>query len=128
MFKILIVEDDEITNYLSKISLVKFGFKNVSFALNGQEGLDYLKANEGPDLILLDINMPVMDGWEFLEALNSLSLCSNVPVVITTSSTRPQDRLKGTRFSNIIEYMEKPIDFKILNTIVLKMQIKNLKI
>tara|TARA_R110000744_G_scaffold252435_1_gene368227 strand:- start:469 stop:732 length:264 start_codon:yes stop_codon:yes gene_type:complete len=85
-----------------------------------------LKANESPDIILLDINMPVMDGWEFIEALNSLYLCSNVPVVITTSSTRPEDKLRGTRFSNIIEYMEKPIDFEVLSTILLKNYKKSL--
>ena len=127
MIKILLIEDDEITNFISKTTLGKFGFKNVSFSLNGQEGLDYLKDNGSPDLILLDINMPVMDGWDFLEAINSLNLYSNVPVVITTSSARPEDKLKGTTFGNIIKYMEKPIDFEILNRILLKIQTEGIK-
>ena len=125
MIKILIIEDDEITNFISKTTLGKFGFKNVAYSLNGEEGLDYLKANISPDLILLDINMPIMDGWDFLEAINDLNLCSNVPVVITTSSSRPEDKLKGTTFKNIIEYMEKPIDFEMLNTLLLKIQTKD---
>jgi len=120
MIKILIVEDDDITNFLSRTCLGRLGYQNISFVLNGQEALDYLKANESPDIILLDINMPVMDGWEFLDVLSSLNLCSNVPMVITTSSIRPADKLKATKFSNIIEYMEKPIDFKMLNKILLK--------
>ena len=53
MIKLLIIEDDEITNFISKSKLEKFGFKNVSIALNGQLGLDYLNSNACPDLILL---------------------------------------------------------------------------
>ncbi|MDF4221744.1 MULTISPECIES: response regulator [Maribacter] len=118
MIRILIIEDDEVTNFITKTNLEKFGYKNISIALTGQEGLDYLKTNACPDIILLDINMPVLDGWDFLNAINEMKLCTEVPVVITTSSFRPDDKLKASSYHNIVEYLEKPINFKYLNTIL----------
>ncbi|SNR71134.1 Response regulator receiver domain-containing protein [Maribacter sedimenticola] len=118
MIKILIIEDDEITNFISKSTLEKFGFKNINVALNGQEGLDFLRSNMCPDIILLDVNMPVLDGWDFLEAKERENLCSNVPIIITTSSGRPEDRLMAATYDNVMDYMEKPIDFNALNSIL----------
>lgn len=124
MIRILIIEDDEITNFISKSTLEKYGFKNVIVALHGQKGLDILNTSACPDIILLDINMPVLDGWDFLEAKERQHLCANVPIIITTSSGRPEDRLMASKFNNILEYMEKPIDFDKLNKIILKIQAK----
>ncbi|MGJ8738121.1 response regulator, partial [Zobellia laminariae] len=70
MIDILIIEDDEVTNFISKTKLNSLGFQNISVVTNGQLGINYLKENDCPDLILLDINMPILDGWEFLEAKN----------------------------------------------------------
>lgn len=118
MIRILIIEDDEVTNFITKTNLEKLGYENMFVALNGQEGLDYLETNTSPDIILLDINMPVLDGWDFLDAINEVNLYSDIPVVITTSSFRPDDKLKAASYHNIIEYLEKPINFKYLNTIL----------
>lgn len=125
MIKILIIEDDEITNFITKLSLERLGFKNIKIALNGQEGIDYLQTNEAPDLIILDINMPVFDGWDFLEALNHQNLCQNVPLIITTSSARPQDRLKAFEFDSLMEYLEKPVDFESLNKTLKQLETNN---
>ncbi|WP_339651631.1 response regulator [uncultured Maribacter sp.] len=122
MFKILIIEDDEITNFITKTNLEKYGYKNIAIALNGKDGLDYLMKNECPDLILLDINMPVLDGWDFLEDITDRKCCPNVPIILTTSSGRPEDKLKAAIFENVIEYMEKPLNFEILNTIIKKVR------
>ncbi|TVZ17225.1 response regulator [Maribacter sp. MAR_2009_72] len=126
MIKILIIEDDEITNFISKSTLEKFGFKNISVALNGQEGLDFLRSNMCPDIILLDVNMPVLDGWDFLEAKERENLCPNVPIIITTSSGRPEDRIMAATYDNVMNYMEKPIDFNALNIILKDIQAKKI--
>ncbi|WP_423998445.1 response regulator [Maribacter sp. IgM3_T14_3] len=125
MIRILIIEDDEVTNFIAKTNLERFGYKNISIALNGQLGLDYLKTNISPDIILLDINMPVLDGWDFLNKLNELNLASEIPVVITTSSFRGDDKIKADSYPNIIEYLEKPINFQYLNTILSKVKLKS---
>ncbi|WP_405381331.1 response regulator [Maribacter sp. LLG6340-A2] len=127
MIKILIIEDDEITNFISTSTLEKFGYKNIAVALNGQEGLEFLQENNCPDIILLDVNMPILDGWDFLEAKERENLCSNVPIIVTTSSGRPEDRLMAATFDNVMAYMEKPIDFNSLNSILLDIQAKKNK-
>ena len=128
MIRILIIEDDEVTNFIAKTNLEKFGYKNITIALNGQLGLDHLKTNACPDIILLDINMPVLDGWDFLDKVNELNLCSDIPVVITTSSFRNDDKLKADGYHNIIEYLEKPINFQNLNTVLAKLKSKKVEL
>ncbi|WP_405409958.1 response regulator [Maribacter sp. Asnod1-A12] len=122
MKKILIIEDDEITNFITLLNLEKYGYKNIDIALDGQQGLNYLKTNDCPNLILLDINMPVLDGWDFLEAKANLNLCPNIPIIIITSSARDEDRSQAKSFNNIIGYMEKPINFEKLNTYIVNMK------
>ncbi|MEP2278148.1 response regulator [Maribacter sp.] len=125
MIKILLIEDDEVTNFIAKTNLEKFGYKNISIALNGQEGLEYLKNNNCPDVIILDINMPVLDGWDFLEATRKLNFCTNVPVIIATSSSREDDVARVRTFENVMEYLEKPLNFKELNSIISKVSSKS---
>ncbi|MGB2758696.1 MULTISPECIES: response regulator [Maribacter] len=127
MLKILIIEDDEITNFITKTNLEKFGYKNIAVALNGQEGLDYLKNNSCPDLILLDINMPILDGWDFLEATTRLNLGLEIPVVVITSSIRFEDRSNAELYSNVIDYMEKPINFEELNNLLANLKTKKIE-
>jgi CheY-like chemotaxis protein len=125
MIRILIIEDDEVTNFITSANLEKLGYKNFTIALNGQEGINHLKTGNYPDIILLDINMPVLDGWEFLDKINELKLCADIPVVITTSSFRGDDKLKADGYHNVIAYLEKPINFQYLNTILSKVKSKS---
>ncbi|WKX74979.1 response regulator [Zobellia laminariae] len=127
MIDILIIEDDEVTNFISKTKLNSLGFQNISVVTNGQLGINYLKENDCPDLILLDINMPILDGWEFLEAKNNMGLCPDIPIVITTSSGRPEDRSKASVFKEIITYLEKPVDFDDLRSLLQKLVEKKLE-
>ncbi|WP_394332829.1 hypothetical protein [Maribacter arcticus] len=85
------MEDDEITNFITKTNLEKLGYKNISIALNGKEGIVYLMVNECTYLILLDINLPVLDGWYFLEDNTDRKCCPNVPILLTISSGRQED-------------------------------------
>ena len=92
---LLLVEDDEVTNYLHT-----FLFRDMNMAeevhsvLNGQEAIDYIKTcskEDQPDLILLDINMPLMDGFEFLGHLENLDVNENIVILMVSTSIIPRD-------------------------------------
>jgi CheY-like chemotaxis protein len=119
IFKILLIEDDEITNFITTSKLKNLGFNNVKVVLNGKLALDYLSEN-CPNLIFLDINMPVMDGFEFLENKYKQNLCENIPIVILTSSSRPSDQELASKYDNIIDYLEKPLSFDKIQAILKK--------
>lgn len=107
-FKVLLVEDDEITNFLSETILSTLGITSVFATLNGMEGLTYL-ARDCPDLILLDIAMPVMDGFEFLEEKQKTRVCPESKIAMLTSSVRKTDQDKASTFPEVIDYLEKPL-------------------
>jgi CheY-like chemotaxis protein len=113
---ILVVEDDPSSAFLLKLLLLEADMaENISIAHNGKEALDYLdrlKASGAryPELIFLDINMPVMDGFEFLENCKHTGCLENekAEVIILTSSAHQQDVRKAKAFG-IRNYMIKPI-------------------
>ncbi|MDB5282597.1 MAG: response regulator, partial [Bacteroidota bacterium] len=86
--KILLVDDSQPFNFLTRLVLTQNGVNcKIDEALNGKTALDYInKSAECPDIILLDINMPVMDGFEFLAEFKKLSKCANTRIYILTSS------------------------------------------
>ncbi len=87
MKKILIVEDEEVLLKLLEQKLIKEGYQ-VKIARNGEEGLAELK-DEKPDLILLDIMMPKMGGFEMMERINQDQSLRGIPVVIISNSGQP---------------------------------------
>lgn len=111
---ILLVEDDQVD-----IMTVKRGFKefNVMNELvitnNGEEALDYLNATKSdlPCVILLDINMPKMNGHECLESLRKDSLFKHIPVIMLTSSKEQQD-VDFSFKHGIAGYILKPVDYQ----------------
>ena len=104
--KVLLVEDDEITNFLSRIVLKKIGITQVEAVLDGQKAIQYLD-NGCPDLTYLDINMPIMDGFEFLEARKRTGFPKEPKVAILTSSIMQSDRIKAGEYPCVIDYIEK---------------------
>lgn len=84
MPRILIVEDDEAIRGLVSEVLRDDGY-DVCEAANGLEALEQMR-EERPDLIVLDLMMPVMDGWAFVEECHSKPCCSEVPIVVTSAS------------------------------------------
>ena len=121
MKNILLVDDDSIFNFLNSKMLEKTGLANeVHTALNGKQAIDllnsyYMKASSLPDIILLDLNMPVMDGFEFLEAFKKINTPNKekVNIVIVTSSQDPNDIAKAKKMG-ITQYLTKPISEKSL--------------
>jgi len=107
--EILVVDDDKIIHMLHKKSielcgtgLPVTGFENGQLALKHIEQHPYILF-----LVFLDLNMPVMDGWEFLEECRARKL-QNLFTVIVTSSTNSADKIKMFDFPQVIAYCEKP--------------------
>ena len=106
--KVLLVEDDKITNFLSKKVLDIIGITHVEAVLDGQKAIHFMN-NYCPDLIYLDINMPVMDGFEFLEAKKKAGFSMKTKVAILTSSDMQSDRDKACNYPCVIDYIVKPL-------------------
>jgi DNA-binding response OmpR family regulator len=106
--KILIVDDEP--DLVSTVQYrLKFAECEVVTACNGQEGLAKAAA-EMPDLILLDTNMPVMNGHEMLERLRGETTLKDIPVIMLTARCEPQD-IATASSHGISDYVTKPFDF-----------------
>jgi len=114
--KILCIEDDQETSALLAEELIDRGF-DVSVAYDGQEGFSAI-LRWAPDLILCDISMPVMSGFEVLKRLTEVSpRFSQMPFVFLTAFADRETELKG-RTLGADDYVTKPIDFDILTTVI----------
>ncbi|GAB3372402.1 response regulator [Spongiibacter taiwanensis] len=115
--KVLLVDDDLATNFLHRMVIEEHGFaEEVVEACDGRDALEYLTtAVDGvypkPDIIFLDINMPRMDGWEFLEAYADIAAECKAGAVIAmlTTSLNPDDRERAASFDCVQHYENKPL-------------------
>lgn len=122
---ILCVDDDPITLMLCKKVIIKAGFSNtILTAKNGEDALQYFDSiiaqkekNKLPQLIFLDLNMPVMDGWEFLDNFNSekYSQVNSTKIIILSSTIDPEDLKKSKKYPMVIDFLSKPITINMLN-------------
>ena len=117
--KVYLIEDDAVTTFLIKTLMEKFSFASEILTYsNGAEALDALqKAIEFPELLFLDLNMPIMDGWQFLETIQNIPQFSKIPTYILTSSVDPSDKSKSETYPNVVGYLAKPLSKKDLSTI-----------
>ncbi len=115
MPKILIVEDNEPNRQMLTRRLERQGFAVIA-APDGEEGYSLARA-EAPDLILMDISLPGIDGWQVIELLKSETATRDIPVIILTAHALVDDRSKAIAVG-CDEYFSKPIDFRrLLDTI-----------
>ena len=110
--RILLVDDDDTSNLLTSIILKRNIDAEVHSLLNGKEAIDYLsELKEGyPDLIFLDINMPLVNGFEFLEWFHENCMKMKAYVTMYSSSNREEDKEKAFAYDRVIHYIEKPIN------------------
>jgi DNA-binding NarL/FixJ family response regulator len=114
--KILCIEDDRETAALIVEELAEWGFEPI-FAHSGEEGFVAIIRHR-PDLVLCDINMPHMSGFEVLERLNEIApQFGHIPFVFLTAMADRENELRGRRLG-ADDYVIKPIDFDVLHTIV----------
>ncbi len=130
---VLLVDDNEADNYLHTLVLKESGITEcIEIALDGEEALDFLinrrKQGEAsgqdlpPQLIFLDINMPVMDGWTFLKEYDKLddALKSKIVFVMLTTSVNPADKRRFEERKEHIDFFHKPLTLELINEIMLK--------
>ena len=109
MSKILIVEDNEMNRDMLSRRLERKGY-DVVMAEDGQKGVDMSKT-ENPDLILMDLSLPVMDGWAATSTIKDNDDTKNTPIIVLTAHAMAGDREKALE-AGADEYDTKPIDFK----------------
>lgn len=108
---ICLIDDDKIYQMITTriIELVNPNQKVIVFN-NGQQAIDFFEGNEEalPDVIFLDINMPVMNGWEFLDAFTNMPV-KKVPVYMVSSSVNCDDAIRSQRYDVVKDFIIKPI-------------------
>lgn len=114
---ILVVDDEVDVRTLCRVNLEYEGYSVVE-ATNGREGLDMARLHK-PDLILLDLMMPEMDGWQVITALKDRPDTMNIPVVLLTAKTDEASQLRGFQ-EGIIDYITKPFNPLVLSRYVEK--------
>ena len=121
----MLIDDDEIHSNLCYELILKSGITDsVSIFNDAEEALQYIKENAArpeslPDLIFLDINMPFMDGWEFLDAYEGIkaSIEKQIVLILLTSSVYKNDIEKAKQYESVVEYIKTPISInKLLET------------
>ena len=112
-FHLLLIDDDPMVIFIHKAVLSQEQMLRDSQAFHqATEAINYLQANNQVDqtfLILLDINMPRMDGWEFLDAIKQMSWECTFHIIMVTSSISDDDRAKSSRYPMVIDYLIKPL-------------------
>jgi CheY-like chemotaxis protein len=104
---ILVVDDDDDVRATLSVVLEEEGY-GVQVASNGREALDWLLGHEAPRMILLDLMMPVMDGWAMLDELTHLPTLGGVPIVVLSAA----DERTVVAKPDVVGYLSKPVDLR----------------
>lgn len=124
---VLLIDDDDATNFMNRITIASREITDhIEIKLNGKEAIEYLKCRQADHtcpqtmLIFLDINMPAMDGWEFLQDYKDLKISEkdkSVIVMLSTSSN-PDDINRAERIPEVSEFENKPLQSEVLDRIM----------
>lgn len=129
-YDILIVDDEEIIIKLVRHLILKSQLhEDPKGFLSGMEALNYLSSlnqNPVPQIVLLDINMPDLDGWDFLDLLVKSNFSEHVYVVIITSSINKSDKIKAEQYDIVAGYIEKPVSMKNMEEIRILKKLQSL--
>ena len=121
---LLLIDDDKVTNHINERLIRKLNItRDLIIKTNGQDALEYLRqrinhGNQLPDLILVDINMPIMDGFEFLFHFNKIITTDlHITVIMLTTSADKNDLDKAKTYS-INAYLNKPLTEEKLKNLI----------
>lgn len=113
---IVVIEDDPEMIELVKLILAKDGFQ-VTGAGNGREGLETIQ-EVAPQVVLLDLMMPDMDGWEVYQSMKANDAMKNIPVIIITAKAQSIDKVLGLHIAKVDDYITKPFSpTELLNSV-----------
>ncbi len=104
--RIIYIEDEQEMIDLVRLILSRKGYQ-VKGAIGGQEGLDLVRA-ESPDLVLLDLMMPDMDGWEVYQQMKAGTTTRGIPVIVVTAKAQNIDKVLGVHIAKVDDYISKP--------------------
>jgi two-component system cell cycle response regulator DivK len=107
MTKVLLVEDNEMNRDMLSRRLIRRGFQ-VVFAMDGQQGIDFARS-ERPDIILMDMSLPIIDGWEATRRVKADATTRSVPVIGLTAHAMSGDREKAIE-AGCDDYDTKPVE------------------
>lgn len=122
---ILLVDDDEISNYITEALIKEIDIaETLSVTTDGQQAINYLQQHpvvnnqaKGHILVLLDLNMPVMDGFEFMEEYQQQNWKDKATIIMLTSSSNPKDMAKAKKYA-FAGYLQKPFSQEDLKKII----------
>ncbi len=103
---VVYVEDDQSMIDIVSLTLSRKGFKVVG-AVGGQQGLSLIETLR-PDLVLLDLMMPDMDGWEVYQRMKANAALNEIPVIVVTAKAQSIDRMLGLHIAKVDDYLTKP--------------------
>jgi len=120
--QVMVIWDDLFTNIYLEIILKRNNIiKNIITFQDGKKALEFLAANTNKvDLILLDINMPKMNGWRFLKEFQKLDkkITATILIVMLTSSVNIRDKMKAEKLQIVKKFIKKPLNEKIVTEII----------
>ena len=124
MTRIMVVDDDSTFQFIFKKQIEKFGqFEIVNESKNGSEAIQFIRSTkkEGgqlPELIVLDLNMPIMDGWDFLDEYGKLMSTGEgtIPICILSSTINQADFDKANTYTTVKSFFSKPVTSEQLQT------------
>ena len=120
--RVMVIDDDLFTNIYLEIILKRNNIiKNIITFQDGKKALEFLAANTNKvDLILLDINMPKMNGWRFLKEFQKLhkKITATILIVMLTSSVNIRDKMKAEKLQIVKKFIKKPLNEKIVTEII----------
>ncbi len=117
--KVLVIDDSALIHQMYKMVLMRYKCDIVD-ALNGQDGLDKLAKNPDTNMILLDINMPLMNGLEFIKKVKGLGTYDHIPIIIVSTEGKEEDTMRGLSLG-AKGYVKKPFQPSDLHTLIEKL-------
>lgn len=122
MKRIVLIDDDATTNYLNKLIIERSELVDEVLTFDSaEEALKFFHTNNDPEdesLVLLDINMPIMNGWQFLDHYNALNVVRSNKIVMLTSSINPADKQLADEKNDVVDYKSKPLSVDMLKDLV----------
>ncbi|NNE54732.1 MAG: response regulator [Flavobacteriales bacterium] len=120
--RVMLIDDEEVFHWITKQFIHKVSNEvDVTSCYNGQEGIETLKKEKvSPDLIMLDLNMPIANGWVFLDAYEKLEdvLRKHTNVYVVSSSIDPEDVNKAKSYPYVKDFISKPVTLELLQELL----------